>query len=158
MWKYKILETLRGVAIATPRCAGVKVAACVVHKNRIISFGVAHYKSNPFQLKFAKNPESIFFHAETAAIKNALGEVSVDILRRSYLYVCRVKSYSSNLPNVWVYANSKPCQGCMKAILEFQLKDVFYTVDEFFAKSLFKDETYQIPQKTIERNFRNEET
>jgi deoxycytidylate deaminase len=142
MFKYKIMETLRGVAIATPRCAGVKVAACIVHKNRIISFGVARYKSNPFQLKFAKNPESIFFHAETAVIKNALGEVTVDVLRRSYLYVCRVRSFSSNFPNTWVYGNAKPCQGCMKAILEFQIKDVYYSENELIAKSLFKEEAF----------------
>ena len=61
---------------------GARIAAAVVRKGKVVSFGYNHKKSHPFQAKFCKNNHAVFFHAEVHAIKNALNSVNVDDLSR----------------------------------------------------------------------------
>lgn len=106
-----------------------RLAAAIVYKGDIISIGVNKMKSHPFQLKYAKMPKSIFLHAETDAIKNALKRVDQDILSRSTLYISRVKYYDSTKQSV-MYGLAKPCAGCQRAIATFNIKNVCYSLNE----------------------------
>lgn len=100
------------------------LAAAIVIKNRIISFGTNQMKTDPFQAKYAKNKDCIYLHAEIGAIKNALKRVDVDSLRKADLYVLRVRNENRKR------AMSKPCAGCMRAIAEFGIRRVIYTTDD----------------------------
>lgn len=105
-----------------------RIASCIFLKNNLISYGFNQRKSHPFQAKYAKNNESIFLHAETDAIKNALRRISVDDLSRCSLYIARAKHISNRSP-AWIRGLACPCEGCMKAIVQFNIKKVVYTVD-----------------------------
>jgi deoxycytidylate deaminase len=115
----KILQNLTEVALATPKVSSCKVSAAVVYKNRIVSYGVNSYKTSPFQKKYGKNEHAIFLHAEIAAIKNASRHLTLSQLSHSVLIICRVNDQG--------LAMSKPCVGCQRAIIEFGIKQVFFT-------------------------------
>jgi cytidine deaminase len=124
----KIFSLLKQVAIANPRVSGAKLAAAIVNKNKIISIGVNSMKSSPLQAKYATNKDlSIYLHAEISAIKNALRQIDVEDFKKVSLYVCRVKY--DILTNSIVYGLAKPCSGCMRAIFEFDIKKVYYTLE-----------------------------
>jgi len=120
------MSLITKLAIGSEGVTGTRMAACVVYKNRVISFGLNRLKSHPFQQKFSKNSDSIYLHAETDAIKNALRFVDVDDLKKSTLYICRIKKISKK--DCW--GLSKPCSGCQKAISTFGIKNVIYSNDE----------------------------
>lgn len=131
----KYLSHLEKVAEAIPAAAHrrdvlrTRIAACIVYKNDIISIGVNQLKSHPFQAKFSRNSDSIFLHAETDAIKNALRHITVDELAKSKLYVCRLK-VDHPQKRQYVRGLSLPCEGCKKAIATFNIKKVVYTCDD----------------------------
>jgi deoxycytidylate deaminase len=110
-----------------------RLAAAIVHKNDIVGFGINQRKSHPFQAKYSKNPHSIYLHAEISAIHNALKNLEVEDLKRSSLYVCRVK-YTSEWKKHMIFANSCPCPGCMRAICDFGIKNVYHTIDLGYKK------------------------
>jgi tRNA(Arg) A34 adenosine deaminase TadA len=102
-------------------CVGNQtLAACVVKRNKIISFGHNKNKTHPLQNKFNKHPQAIYLHAEIDAIKNALKRVSVEDLVGSTLYIVRTKKDGSE-------GLAKPCSGCMQAIESFGISKVIYT-------------------------------
>lgn len=110
----------------TSRC---RVASLITIKNDIISVGTNNFKSHPFQTKFQRNEQSIFLHAETDAIKNALKIVNVEDLSRSVLYVLRVK-YEDPSKRKIVWGLSRPCVGCQRAIVTYGIRRVIYSLDE----------------------------
>jgi tRNA(Arg) A34 adenosine deaminase TadA len=118
----KIFRDLTDIAAVTPKVANYRLAAAIVCKGKIISIGRSSYKTSPFQKKYAADEHKIFLHAEIAAIKKALRYLSVDDLKSTSLYVCRVKSRG--------WGNSKPCIGCQRAIAEFGIKKVWYTTEQ----------------------------
>lgn len=124
----KIFSLLKEVAIATPRISGAKIASAIVHKNKIISIGVNSNKSSPLQAKYATNKDlSIYLHAEIAAIKNALRYLDVEDFQKTSIFICRAKNDIKT--NKMIYGLAKPCPGCMRAIVEFDIKNVFYSLD-----------------------------
>lgn len=123
-----IIDTLFQVAAANPHNAE-KMAAAIVHRNKIISVGINSMKSHPMAAKFGKNEHAIFLHAEVAAIKNALREVDVDDLSKCDIYIARVKK-EKPFTKKYVSGLAKPCPGCERAIAEFGLKRVVYTCDD----------------------------
>ena len=68
----RILSELALIAKELRPIQSARIAAAIVQKNNIVSIGVNSRKSHPFQKKYGKNDDSIFLHAETDAIKNAL--------------------------------------------------------------------------------------
>ena len=104
---------------------GARIAAAVVRRGKVISYGYNHKKTHPFQTRFCKNPHAIFFHAEVHAIKNALKSVDVEDLSKCELYIVRAKRNSTN--RKWITGMSKPCSGCQKCIDLFDLKNVYYS-------------------------------
>jgi tRNA(Arg) A34 adenosine deaminase TadA len=104
-------------------CVGNQtLAACVVKRNKIISFGHNKKKTHPLQNKFNKHPQAIYLHAEIDAIKNALKRLSVEDLAGSTLYIVRTKKDGSE-------GLAKPCSGCMQAIESFNIGKVIYTTN-----------------------------
>jgi hypothetical protein len=112
-----------------------RLAACLVYKNNIISYGINQMKSHPFQARFSRNSESIYLHAETDCIKNALRIIDINEISKSTLYICRIK-YCDTSKKQLIWGLSKPCNGCAKAIATFNIKNVVYTCDNGFYKYL----------------------
>ena len=106
---------------------GARIAAAVVRRGKVISYGYNHKKSHPFQTRFCKNRHAVFFHAEVHAIKNALKSVDVEDLSKCELYIVRAKRNSTN--RKWITGMSKPCSGCQKCIDLFDLKSVYYSYE-----------------------------
>ena len=131
----KHIPTLLAIAedIEEPvRC--YRLAAGIIYKNMLISVGVNSYKTDPFQAKYSKNEKAIHLHAEIAAIKNALRQLSVDDIQKTSLLVVRVKRENNKEP--YSPAMAKPCSGCRRCIVEFGIKNVYYTGE--------KGEIYQL--------------
>lgn len=114
--------------IEIPVSGNARLASCVVYRNDIVSFGVNMMKSHPFQAKYGKNPDSVFLHAETCAIKNALKYISQEELSRSTLYICRVKYYDADRKSL-MFGLSRPCSGCFRCINTFNIRKVVYSLD-----------------------------
>jgi deoxycytidylate deaminase len=106
---------------------GARIAAAVVRRGKVISYGYNHKKTHPFQTRFCKNPHAVFFHAEVHAIKNALKSVDVEDLYKCELYIVRAKRDKTN--RKWITGMSKPCSGCQKCIDLFDLKSVYYSIE-----------------------------
>lgn len=121
----KLKEVLASVALNSDHHRS-KHSALILYKNEIISVGFNRIKSHPFQKKYAKANEAIFLHAEISAIKQSLRRISLKELKKSTLYVARVRLNNGNKPS---FMYSKPCEGCMRAIVEFDINKVFYTED-----------------------------
>jgi deoxycytidylate deaminase len=126
---HKYIDLLSKIAISVEPVRQARIAACLVYRNEIISFGINQMKTHPFQAQFGKNKDSIFLHAETDCIKNALREIDVDELARCTLYICRMK-YQSHEKKKFVYGLAKPCTGCERAIATFNIKSVYYTLND----------------------------
>lgn len=116
---HKILNRLQDISLATPKVSNFRLAAAIIYKNRLVSYGVNSYKSSPFQKKYGKNEHAIFLHAEIAAINNALRHINVSQLSKSKMIICRINKEG--------LAMSKPCVGCQRALAEFGIRTVFYT-------------------------------
>jgi|TARA_R110000851_G_scaffold141324_2_gene279164 deoxycytidylate deaminase len=121
----KYINLLSQIAINVEPVAQARIAACIVYRKNIISVGFNQKKTHPFQQKYCKNNKSIFLHAETDAIKNAINKIELDKLAKSILYICRVKIIN----NKFTFGIAKPCDGCMRAISNFDIEKVYYTLD-----------------------------
>jgi len=119
----RVLNVLTNIAFDVERVANARLAACLLYKGDFVSIGTNKFKSHPFQAKYSKHHEAIYLHAETDAIKNALRILSTDELSRCTMFICRIKQDGS-------YGLAKPCDGCMKAIATFNIKNVLYTTGE----------------------------
>jgi tRNA(Arg) A34 adenosine deaminase TadA len=124
-----IMDNLFKLAEASPNDTRAQLAACVVYKKEIISYGFNRKKSHPFQAKFGINSDAIFLHAETDAIKNAIRKIGVDKMAKATLYVARVKKPYPRAKTM-VGGLAKPCQGCAKAISTYAIRRVVWSVDD----------------------------
>ena len=115
--------------LATSNSMKMKLAACLVIRNEIISVGFNSDKSHPLQKRFAKNNDAIFKHAEVDCIIKALKVVDEEDLKDATLYVHRVKKKNKGDAN-WVTGLAEPCPGCQKAIEHFGIKRTVYSTDE----------------------------
>lgn len=124
----KMLQRLMTLAEDT-NTERAKHAAALVINNNVISFGMNQSRTEPLQYQFSRNhrPLATCVHAEVDAIKNAIKRVGISALRRSTLYISRVRRSSQRGP--FISANSKPCRACQNAIDAFEIKRVVYTVD-----------------------------
>lgn len=126
----KIFSILEKIAIDIIPVANARIAAAIVHRNEIISFGINRRKSHPFQKKWSKNSDAIYLHAENDAILNALRKgFNVDDLRYTSLYICRMKYNSSNKRKM-ISGLACPCEGCMKSIINFNIRNIYFSLDE----------------------------
>lgn len=117
----KLFSILAKVAETSDNAGNAKLAAAVVRRGSVVSFGVNTLKTHPIQSKFGSTLYCM--HAEVAAIKNALKKISVDDLNECDMYISRIKKDLS-------IGLSKPCKNCQGIIFGFGIKNVFYTDDE----------------------------
>lgn len=126
----RVMDLLRRVAIDNPGVRDkFKISAAVVYKRDVISFGINQMKTHPMQKQFAKNNLALFLHAEINAISNALNHITKEELKRSTLFIRRVKR-RDEISCEWVDGLSKPCIGCQQAIAAFEIPRVCYSSDE----------------------------
>ena len=100
-------------------------AAAVIIGNEVVGLGVNSRKSDPFAAKYGRNRNSIYRHAETMAIKNALNRVGERELSQATLYVVRRKKTEQN--GIMIFGNSKPCSGCQQCINAYNIKKVIWS-------------------------------
>ena len=124
----KYFDILQKIAEAVDPVSRARLAACLVYKNQIISIGTNKNKTHPIARRFSKHEEAIYLHAEVDSIKNALKNISVEELSACSMYVLRVKR-PERKPREWIRGSAKPCIGCMKAIAQFDIKNVYYTTE-----------------------------
>lgn len=124
---YKLFNVARSVA-ATSRHYKASVGAVVVDNKSILSVGVNGEKSHPLQVKYnihrfgRDNTADHLLHAELDAIIKARRQH----LPHAAIYVYRVMKDG----NVGM---SRPCKGCMAAMRDFKIKDVYYTTPDGLA-------------------------
>ena len=106
----------------------VWISAALVYRNKIISYGVNHMKSHPFQRKYSRNSESIYWHAETLAIYNADKKLNFDKFNKATLYIARMKYDSTEKLN-FIAGLAAPCEGCLSCIKDYGIGKVIYTMD-----------------------------
>jgi tRNA(Arg) A34 adenosine deaminase TadA len=103
----------------------------VLTDGRQFFYGQNTYKTHPLQAKYGVNSESVHVHAEISAIIQALNwkarqkgthyrNKDICDLSDFTLYVARV--LKNGQP-----ANAKPCEGCMSAIKEFGIREIYWT-------------------------------
>jgi deoxycytidylate deaminase len=103
--------------------------SAIVYHNNLISIGINEKKTSPFQKRFCGgNQHALYLHAETSSITKALRVIEENDLKNSSLYVARIK-YSGGENSPFMWGLSKPCVGCQKAIIQYQIKRVVYTGD-----------------------------
>lgn len=126
------MNFLRRQAIDVEPVKSSKLAAAVILKNSVISTGNNSRRTHPFQAKYGKNPMAICMHAEVNAIRNSLNHLDAADFKRATIMVYRVKkvNLSSKSRTEWVDGLAKPCEGCMRAIIEFGFKKIVYSTDK----------------------------
>lgn len=126
----RIKQKLIDIAIENPGIRNrIKMAACIVYKNRAIAYGINSYKTHPLMMNSCYRKDQIFLHAEIDAIKNALKKINTEQLHKCDLYVLRVKHPHKNSKE-YVTAMAKPCPGCQQTIAAFGIQNILYTTDE----------------------------
>lgn len=135
---YHNMDLLTRLACDIPNpVRSFRLVASVVYKRRkIISFGSNSLKSDPFQNRFKKNEQSIYLHAEVAAIKKALRRIDLEDLRKCDMFVARVKRNGPKPNEPYVPALARPCSGCARCIAEFGLRNVYYTSENGIYETL----------------------
>lgn len=123
-------EALPGAGNAR-HASPARVAAALFIKNQIIAVGHNQSRTCPFHAKYGKNPEAIFPHAETNVIKKALSKIGYDELvsSKTTIYICRIKKTEARSGR-FIWGLSKPCCGCVRALSEFKINRVVFTLDE----------------------------
>jgi len=124
----RAMQLVRRHAIDTEPAYNCKMAAAIAIKGQVISLGRNSRRTHPMAARFSKHREAIYLHAEVAAIANTLNHVDKEQLRRSTLYIHRVKRPASQSAE-WVDGMAKPCPGCMAAIAAFGIEKVIYSTD-----------------------------
>lgn len=124
----KIMNVLRNMVLDVAPVRSARLIAAVAHRGNILSFGSNSMRSHPFQQRFGRNSDAMFWHAETNAIYNFLRRHNSDDLSKTSLYVMRIKRPSESSKN-WVLGMSRPCKGCQKCIMDFGIPRVIYTTD-----------------------------
>jgi len=94
------------------------MVAAITKKNDIIGVGKNQMKTHPFQAKFSRNPDSIYLHAETAALLDAINN-GIDPTGGVMHVIRRLKNNTLGL--------ARPCNGCMKALDAYGINKIVYS-------------------------------
>ena len=121
-----ILQVMKDFCDTSDNVGNARICAAVVYKGKIVSMAGNTRRTHPFQSLYSKNPEAIYWHAETKAIYLALQRIGSIELSKCSLVVARTKQSG----HTRVFAMSKPCCGCSKCIVDFNLKNVYHTNEE----------------------------
>lgn len=95
-----------------------KLAAVLTCKSGNYYVGYNSRQTHPLAKKFGRHEDAICLHAEVDAIRRACA--AGDDCRGASLSVARVLRTGQT-------AMAKPCEGCQRAIISFQIKEVDWT-------------------------------
>lgn len=124
----KIFEELKTITL-TSTYPKSPVSSAIVYRDKVVCYGVNQMKTHPYQMRYGRNKESIFWHSETNALYIADKRLKFEKFKNSYLYIARTKWDSSD-KNHLIYGLAYPCDGCMRCIKEYGIKGIIYTMDE----------------------------
>lgn len=129
---YKAIELLEKIARDVPAVKSARIASSIYINNRLISIGTNQNKTCPFQAKYVRNSKcGSLIHSEINCLKNALRRINVDDLSHATMYICRMKYLnSSESCDKMEWGMSRPCSGCMGALIGFGLKRIVFTTNE----------------------------
>ncbi len=118
------LEQAFNIAQDIEPFAKVRIVAFLVYKDRVIGTATNRNKSHPITIRYGRNKEAIYPHAEVAAINRAKKRFSGD-WRKTTLYIARARIVHGK----WSYGLVKPCLGCWKALRDLEIGTVIWTKD-----------------------------
>lgn len=125
---HRILRDLLRLAHDVPAANKARMAAAVAVRGEVLAWGTNEMRSHPFQAKYAKKVEAVFWHAETKAIHNFLRRNNMDLLKRATLYVARIKRPFERSKE-FVPGMARPCKGCFSCITQFGVPRLVYTTE-----------------------------
>jgi deoxycytidylate deaminase len=107
------------------------MVAGLTKKGDLIGVGRNSMKSHPFQARFGRNENSIYLHAETAALLDAINN-GEDPNGATMHVIRRLRDGTFGL--------ARPCQGCMRALAAYGVDRVVYSneVGSFSVESRIK--------------------
>jgi len=111
----KILSILYELASESGPFGGSSHAACIAHKHNIITTGVNQSKTHPKVIKYTRDTNKQFLHAEMDAIFKFARQYDVKLLKKCTLYVIRVGAKGILF--------SKPCTACQNMIRAFGINN-----------------------------------
>lgn len=124
----KLLDLLYRTAIDSDPAGNSRIAAALVVRGDVAAIKTNSRRTHPFQAKYGKNSDCIYLHAETSVISSTLKHFSKEDLSRSSMYIVRAKMQEPGKKN-WSRGLAKPCIGCMRAIVDFDIRKVIYSCD-----------------------------
>lgn len=118
--RYALSDALKLARTVKP-VAGARVAA-ILDVNDYLFYGYNSKKTHPLMARWGKNPKAICLHAEIDAIKNCLKRLHPSYLDNHFgtMYVARAKADGSS-------GLAKPCDGCRRALIAFNIQKVVWT-------------------------------
>lgn len=113
----------------------VKIGAILVYKGKVVSVGWNTVKENPLQKKYNQlrgfnteiHPNSL--HAEMMCLLRAK-HLDIDFRKASMFIYRNLKNGSLGI--------SRPCPACMKAIQDFDIKNIYYTTGGGFVHEIIE--------------------
>jgi tRNA(Arg) A34 adenosine deaminase TadA len=122
-----LLDNLKTMALTSGH-PKVWVAAALVHRNKVVSYGVNAMKTHPYQHRYGRNNECVYWHAETLAIYTADKRLGFTKFNKATLYVARLKFNNPDKTKL-ISGLAKPCSGCMRCISDYGIPRIIYTLD-----------------------------
>ena len=106
----------------------VHIGCVAVYKKQVIGVGYNTNKTHPIQMKYNKYRDLEWngiqpkakLHAELMCLLN-IKDLNIDF--------AKVKIFIYREDKNGHLASSKPCNACMRAIKDYGIKDIYYTVD-----------------------------
>lgn len=113
---------LKDLAVSAARANPVvglpRMAAALRTRKGEVIVGLNSRKTHPLAKRFGKNSEAICLHAEVDAIRRAT-TAGLDVVGAS-VFIARVGA--NDHPRL-----AKPCLGCQRALIAFDVKDIQWT-------------------------------
>lgn len=126
MKRKTLIELLEILCMDHEKVGGQSVVAYLGFKNRYV-IGFNEYRTHPMQKRYNKNPNKIWLHAEINVIQKFLRH-HIEIWRAT-MFVCRTSN--------GMIVPALPCEGCLRCIVAFNIKSVYYSVSEDTYEKLF---------------------
>lgn len=123
----RIIHTLACFCSCQELVADARVCSAVVLSGEIIAIGQNKTKTHPLAKQYGKNADCMTIHAELDALIKASKQLDESELKRSTLYVCRIRMTPKRKI---LYGIAKPCCGCARAINAFGIRRLVYTNDD----------------------------
>lgn len=110
----------------------VHVGCIAVYKGKIIAKGFNSEKTHPIQMHY--NKYRTMRGVNTQVLPKVHAEVKcISKLKNMDIDFKKVKIFIYRIRYDQPYGLARPCPACMKAILDFGIRDIYYTTDSGYA-------------------------